>query len=111
MSLERVLNAETHSPYSAQLGGIKSVEAPETLIVRVMLDQPNAGIIHKLTASTRAGSSREKRWRRSGTEVSVAAGRHRPVRLREMDTRQRGPARGQPEIFEGAPKVEDWCFG
>jgi peptide/nickel transport system substrate-binding protein len=49
-SFDRVRNPATHSPYAGQLAGIKSVEAPEPLVVRIVLDRPNAGLLNKLTA-------------------------------------------------------------
>ena len=48
-SLERVLNPDSKSRYAGQLAGVKAVEAPDPLTVRVILDGPNAGLLNKLT--------------------------------------------------------------
>ena len=39
-SIERVKNPATNSPYAAQLASIQSVEAPDKLTVRIMLEAP-----------------------------------------------------------------------
>ena len=48
-SLERVLNPDSKSRYAGQLAGVKAVEAPDPLTVRVVLEAPNAGLLNKLT--------------------------------------------------------------
>ena len=48
-SLERVLNPDTKSRYAGQLAGVKAVEAPDPLTVKIVLDAPNAGLLNKLT--------------------------------------------------------------
>jgi peptide/nickel transport system substrate-binding protein len=49
-SLERVLDPNTKSRYAGQLAGIAGVEAADKLTVKVKLDNPNAGLLNKLTA-------------------------------------------------------------
>jgi peptide/nickel transport system substrate-binding protein len=48
-SLERVLNPDSKSRYAGQLAGVKAIEAPDPLTVRVILEGPNAGLLNKLT--------------------------------------------------------------
>jgi ABC-type transport system substrate-binding protein len=48
-SLERVLDPVSKSRYAGQLAGVKAVEAPDPLTVRVILEGPNAGLLNKLT--------------------------------------------------------------
>ena len=48
-SLERVLNPDTKSRYAGQLAGVKAVEAPDPLTVKIVLEAPNAGLLNKLT--------------------------------------------------------------
>lgn len=49
-SLERVLDPATGSLYRGQLASIKEVHAPDPMTVRIVLNEPNSGFLHKLCA-------------------------------------------------------------
>ena len=49
-SLDRVLDPATGSSYRGQLAGVKEVQAPDPMTVRILLEAPNAGLLHKLCA-------------------------------------------------------------
>ena len=49
-SLERVLDPATGSLYRGQLAGLKEIQTPDPLTVRLVLEAPNSGFLHKLCA-------------------------------------------------------------
>jgi peptide/nickel transport system substrate-binding protein len=49
-SLERVLDPATGSLYRGQLASIKEVQAPDPMTVRIVLNEPNSGFLHKVCA-------------------------------------------------------------
>jgi ABC-type transport system substrate-binding protein len=49
-SFERVLDPATGSLYRGQLAGLKEIQTPNPLTVRLVLEAPNSGFLHKLCA-------------------------------------------------------------
>ncbi len=49
-SFERILDPASGSAYRGQFLGVAKVEAPDPMTVRVELDGPNGGFLHKVTA-------------------------------------------------------------
>lgn len=49
-SLERVLDPKGGSKYTAQLAGLKEIQTPDPQTVVLVLERPNSGFLHKLTA-------------------------------------------------------------
>jgi ABC-type transport system substrate-binding protein len=49
-SLDRVLDPAAGSAYRGQLAGVREVQAPDPTTVRILLESPNAGLLHKLCA-------------------------------------------------------------
>lgn len=49
-SLERVLDPATGSLYRGQLAGLKEIQTPDPMTVRLVLESANSGFLHKLCA-------------------------------------------------------------
>lgn len=106
-TIERVLNPATHSGYAGQFAGIKSVETPDKLTVRILLDQPNAGLLHKLAAFNQG-------WivsRKAVTEIGDQKYALHPIGTGPFVFESWTPGSevrlsANPSYFEGAPKVD-----
>ena len=110
-SLERVLNPDTHSPYGAQLTGIKSIEAPEALVVRLVLNQPNAGLLHKLTAFNQGWMVSRKALAEIGEQKyplqPIGTG---PFVFEKWTPGNEVRLSANKQYFEGSPKVDGLTF-
>ncbi|WP_237216849.1 ABC transporter substrate-binding protein [Falsiroseomonas oryziterrae] len=49
-SFERVLDPATGSLYRGQFAGLREIQTPDPMTVRLVLDAPNSGFLHKLCA-------------------------------------------------------------
>ena len=110
-SLERVLDPATHSPYVAQLTGIKSVETPDKLDVRITLERPNAGFLHKLTAFNQGWLVSRKALGTIGEQKyplqPVGTG---PFVFEKWTPGNEVQLSANKAYFEGAPKVDGLQF-
>jgi len=110
-SYERVLDKATGSSYAGQFAGLKAVETPDRLTVRVVLDKPNAGFLHKLTAFNQG-------WivsRKAVTEIGAQKYPLQPVGTGPFVFEKWTPGSevrlgANKAYFEGAPKVDSVVF-
>lgn len=110
-SYERVLDTATGSSYAGQLAGVKAVETPDPLSVRVVLDKPNAGFLHKLTAFNQG-------WivsRKAVTDIGAQKYPLQPVGTGPFSFEKWTPGSevrlaANKDYFEGAPKVDAVVF-
>ncbi len=110
-SIERVLNPATHSPYAGQLGSVKSVETPDKLVARIVLDAPNAGFLHKLTAFNQGWLVSRKALEAIGDQKyplqPVGTG---PFVFEKWTPGSEVRLSANKQYFEGAPKVDALLF-
>ena len=105
-SLERVLDPKTKSRYSGQLAGIAGVEAADKLTVKVKLDNPNAGLLNKLTAFNQG-------WivsRKAVTEIGDKKYQMQPIGTGPFIFEKWTPGNqvvvlANKDYFGGAPKI------
>ena len=106
-SLERVLNPDTKSRYTGQLTGIQSVEAPDPLTVKIVLDSPNAGLLNKLTAFNQGWITSRK----AVTEIGDKQYAMQPIGTGPFVFDKWSPGNetrivANKDYFEGAPKLD-----
>jgi peptide/nickel transport system substrate-binding protein len=105
-SLERVLDPNTKSRYAGQLAGIAGVEAADKLTVKVKLDNPNAGLLNKLTAFNQG-------WivsRKAVTEIGDKKYQMQPIGTGPFIFEKWTPGNqvvvvANKDYFGGAPKI------
>ena len=110
-SLERVLDPETKSRYLGQLAGVKAVEAPDPLTVNIILEQPNSGLLNKLTAFNQG-------WivsRKAVTEIGDEAYAMQPIGtgpfiFDKWSAGNQVRIVANPDYFEGPPALDAVVF-
>jgi peptide/nickel transport system substrate-binding protein len=110
-SIERVKNPATHSAYTGQFNAISSVEAPDPLTVRIMLEKPNPGVLQKLTAFNQGWMVSRRALGEIGEQKyplqPVGTG---PFSLEKWTPGSEVRLAANPGYFEGAPKIDGVLF-
>lgn len=110
-SLERVLNPDTKSRYAGQLAGVKTVEAPDPLTVRIVLEKPNAGLLNKLTAFNQGWIVSRKAVADIGDQkIALKPIGTGPFVFDKWSAGSEVRITANPDYFEGAPKVDAVVF-
>ena len=109
-SLERVLAKATGSPYAGQIGSIKSVETPDRLTARIVLHQPNAGFLHKVSAFNQGWLVSRKAVTEIGEKYSLQPIGTGPFVFERWTPGSDVRLVANKAYFEGAPKLSEVIF-
>lgn len=105
-SLDRVLDPKTASKYRGQLAGLVSVEAPDATTVRLILEKPNAGFLHKVTAFNQGWIVSKKAITEMGDKAKLNPIGTGPFVFEKWTTGSQVQLSANKEYFEGAPKFD-----
>ncbi|MEZ5818583.1 MAG: ABC transporter substrate-binding protein [Hyphomicrobiaceae bacterium] len=105
-TLERVLDPKTASKYRGQLEGLKAVEVPDAQTVRIVLEKPNAGFLHKLTAFNQGWIVSKKAITEMGDKAKLDPVGTGPFVFEKWTTGSEVRLSANKEYFEGAPKFD-----
>jgi peptide/nickel transport system substrate-binding protein len=105
-SLDRVLDPKTASKYRGQLAGLIAVEAPDANTVRLVLDKPNAGFLHKVTAFNQGWIVSKKAITEMGDKAKLNPIGTGPFVFEKWTTGSQVQLSANKDYFEGAPKFD-----
>ena len=105
-SLERVLDPKTASKYKGQLAGLKAVETPDAQTVRLVLENPNAGFLHKVTAFNQGWIVSKKAITEMGAKAKLNPIGTGPFVFDSWTTGSQVRLSANKDYFEGAPKFD-----
>jgi peptide/nickel transport system substrate-binding protein len=105
-SLDRVLDPKTASKYRGQLAGLVAVEAPDAHTVRLALDKPNAGFLHKVTAFNQGWIVSKKAITEMGAKAKLSPIGTGPFVFEKWTTGSQVRLTANMDYFEGAPKFD-----
>ena len=105
-SLERVLDPATASKYRGQLAGLAKVEAPDPTTVRLILEKPNAGFLHKVTAFNQGWIVSKKAISELGDKAKLTPIGTGPFVFEGWTPGSEVRLSANKDYFEGAPKFE-----
>ncbi|MGE0766461.1 MAG: ABC transporter substrate-binding protein [Hyphomicrobiaceae bacterium] len=105
-TLDRVLDPKTASKYRGQLDGLKRIEAPDDQTVRIILETPNAGLLHKLTAFNQGWIVSKKAITEMGDKAKLDPVGTGPFVFEKWTAGSEVRLSANKEYFEGAPKFD-----
>lgn len=109
-SLERVLDPATGSLYRGQLAGLREVQTPDPLTVRLVLDAPNSGFLHKLCAFNQGWIVSRRAVTELGERFSMNPIGTGPFVFDRWTTGNEVRLTANPAYFGGAPALTDVIF-
>lgn len=109
-SLERVLDPKGASKYTGQLAGLKTVETPDPQTVRLTLEAPNSGFLHKLTAFNQGWIVSKKAVTEMGEKFKLNPIGSGPFSFEKWTAGSEVRLAANKAYFEGAPKFDDILF-
>jgi len=109
-SFERVLDKATGSPYAGQIASMKSIETPDRLTVRIVLAQPNAGLLHKVSAFNQGWLVSRKAVTEFGEKYALNPIGTGPFVFDRWTPGSDVRLVANKAYFEGAPKVNEVIF-
>lgn len=109
-SFDRVLDPAGGSAYRGQLTGLKSVEAPDPMTVRFVLEAPNAGFLHRVTAFNQGWIVSRKAVTAAGDRYALNPIGTGPFVFERWTAGSEVRLSANPSYFEGRPKVGEVIF-
>jgi peptide/nickel transport system substrate-binding protein len=109
-SFERVLDPATGSLYRGQLAGLKAVETPDPSTVRLVLEQANAGFLHKLCAFNQGWIVSRRAVSELGERYSMNPIGTGPFVFDRWTTGNEVRLTANPAYFGGASTLSDVIF-
>lgn len=109
-SLERVLDPATGSLYRGQLAGLKEIQTPDPLTVRLVLEAPNSGFLHKLCAFNQGWIVSRRAVTEIGERYSMNPIGTGPFVFDRWTTGNEVRLTANPAYFGGASTLTDVIF-
>ncbi|MGA0594860.1 ABC transporter substrate-binding protein [Enterovirga sp. CN4-39] len=109
-SFERILDPAAGSAYRGQFVGVKAVEAPDPQTVRIELEGPNAGFLHKVTAFNQGWIVSRKAVTALGDKYNLNPVGTGPFVFERWTPGSEVRLSANPNYFEGKPKVAGVVF-
>jgi peptide/nickel transport system substrate-binding protein len=109
-TLDRVLDDRGASKYKGQLAGLKTIEAVDRLTVRLTLEQPSSGFLHKLTAFNQGWIVSKKAVEERGDKFKLNPIGSGPFSFEKWSPGSEVRLAAHKSYFEGAPKFDDLIF-
>lgn len=109
-SLDRVLDPSGGSKYTGQLAGLKSVEAVDPHTVRLTLEKPSSGFLHKLTAFNQGWIVCKKAVTEMGEKYKLNPIGTGPFSFEKWTAGSEVRLAANKAYFEGAPKFDEILF-
>ena len=106
-SLERVLDPKSASKYKGQLAGLAKVEAVDPQTVRLTLDSPNSGFIHKVTAFNQGWIVSRKAVTEMGDKFKLNPIGSGPFAFQKWTPGSEVLLVANKTYFEGPPKFDE----
>lgn len=109
-SLDRVLDPATGSLYRGQLASVKEVQAPDPMTVRIVLNEPNSGFLHKLCAFNQGWIVSRRAVTELGERYSMNPIGTGPFMFDRWTTGNEVRLVANPAYFAGASTLTDIIF-
>jgi peptide/nickel transport system substrate-binding protein len=109
-SLDRILDPQGGSAYRGQLAGVKEVQAPDPMTVRILLEAPNAGLLHKLCAFNQGWIVSRRAVTELGERYSMNPIGTGPFVFERWTAGNEVRLSANASYFEGAPAVPEVIF-
>jgi peptide/nickel transport system substrate-binding protein len=109
-SLDRVLDPKGGSKYTGQLAGLVNVEAVDPQTVRLTLEAPNSGFLHKLTAFNQGWIVSKKAVTEMGEKYKLNPIGSGPFSFEKWTAGSEVRLAANKAYFEGAPKFDEILF-
>jgi peptide/nickel transport system substrate-binding protein len=109
-SLERVLDPATGSLYRGQLASVKEVQAPDPMTVRIVLNEPNSGFLHKVCAFNQGWLVSRRAVTEIGERYSMNPIGTGPFMFDRWTTGNEVRLVANPAYFGGASTLTDVIF-
>lgn len=109
-SFDRILDPAAGSAYRGQFVGVRAVEAPDPTTVRIELEGPNAGFLHKVTAFNQGWIVSRRAVTAAGDTYALNPIGTGPFVFERWTPGSEVRLSANPDYFEGRPPLSGLVF-